>query len=81
MGLLVLLYSRHPKAALEMGKFALKAKDYISAFRLFSEASEQGYAEAARELAAMFEKGLGMPKNPERAKQLMERAEELEKSN
>ncbi len=42
---------------------------------------EEGYAEAARELAAMFEKGLGMPKNPERAKQLMERAEELEKSN
>ena len=71
----------HPKAALELGRFALSATDYISAFRLFSEASEQGHAEATRELAAMYEKGLGMPKDPERTKQLMERADEQEKSN
>ena len=71
----------HPKAALELGRFALSATDYISAFRLFSETSEQGHAEATRELAAMYEKGLGMPKDPERTKQLMERADEQEKSN
>ena len=71
----------HPKAALELGKFALKAKDYISAFRLLSEASKQDIAEATRELASMFEKGLGMPKDPERAKQLREQADEQEKSN
>ena len=68
----------HPKASLELGKFALKAKDYISAYQLFTDAYKLDSAEAARELAAMFEKGLGMPKDPERAEQLMERAEELE---
>ena len=71
----------HPKAALELGKMALKSKDHISAFRLFTEAAKQDVAEAARELAAMYEKGLGMPKNPERAKQLIEHAQGQEKSN
>ena len=71
----------HPKAGLELGKFALEEKDYISAFQLFTDASKQGIAEATRELAAMFEKGLGMPKDPERAQQLREQAEEQEKDN
>ena len=71
----------HPKAGLELGKFALKSKDFISAFQLFTDASKQGIAEATRELAAMFEKGLGMPKDPERAKQLREQAEEQEEDN
>lgn len=68
----------HPKAGLELGKFALKAKDYISAYQLFSDASKQESAEATRKLAEMFEKGLGMPKDPERAKELMEQAAEQE---
>ena len=74
-------HGSEPKAAYELGKMTLKAKDYIAAFHLFSDASKQGHAEATRELAAMYEKGLGMPKDPERAKKLMEQAEEQGKSN
>ena len=66
----------HPKAMYELGKMALREKDYISAFQLFSEASGQNCAEATRELAAMYEKGLGMPKDPEHADQLKELAGE-----
>ena len=67
---------RHPKAMYELGKMALREKDYISAFQLFSEASGLKCGEATSELAAMYEKGLGMPKDPERADQLKELARE-----
>ena len=66
-----------PKAMFELGKLCLKEKDYIKAFQYFSSASGKNHAEATLELAKMYEKGLGMPKDKDRGMKLRSHAEEL----
>ncbi|MBQ9337966.1 MAG: SEL1-like repeat protein [Lentisphaeria bacterium] len=65
----------NPAAMYELGKLCLKEKNYIRAWQNFASASEKEHAEATLELAGMYEKGLGMPADPETAARLREKAE------
>jgi TPR repeat protein len=48
---------------LEKGKAALDRKDYAQAMRLFSQAADKGNPRAMRDIAVLYEKGWGVPKN------------------
>ena len=65
-----------PRALFELGRLSLKKKDYISAFQYFSGASGKNHVKATLELAEMFEKGLGMPKDKDRGMMLRNQAAE-----
>ena len=48
------------EAAYREGIAAAKRKDYAAAFRLLSQAAEQGHAAAQNELGALYHFGLGV---------------------
>jgi lysophospholipase L1-like esterase len=48
---------------LKKGKAALDRKDYPQAMRLFSQAADKGNPRAMRDIAVLYEKGWGIPKN------------------
>ncbi len=59
--------SKELDQTLQLARQAQTQKDYANAFKHWSVAAEQNSAEAQYQLAQLYEKGLGVEANPERA--------------
>ena len=56
------------------GMTAFKAKDYATAFKIWSPLAAQGDANAQANLGVMYARGLGVDRDPETAMQLFQAA-------
>lgn len=61
-------------ASYELGRIYLAEKDYAQAENAFCKGKDDGYMPSTHMLGMMYLRGQGVPKNPGRARELLEKA-------